>query len=758
MAKPAPPKPLRVVLLEDQPADAELILHALRRAGFEINPIRVDSEPAYLSELDRAPDLILADYNLPQFDGLTALLRMKERALEIPFLLISGTIGEEVAVESIKRGADDYLLKDRLARIGPAVERALEQRRLRREMKAADLALRASEERFRALIENSADVISLVDPTGTILFESPSVERVLGYRPDELVGTNAFSLVHPDDLPEASVKFSRLLQDPLGLIQLTFRFRHKDESYRDVEVTGSNLLANPALGAIVVNFRDVTEKLRAEERLRLSGEILQRVASLVLVADREGKIVYVSPSVQAILGYEPSQVLGDQWWELSGTDREERQREKERAAAVARGEIPVPDQSYERQLQSRSGEPRWMAWQDAPGPGQTVIGVGHDITERKRAEEERVRMTEEISRRAQRLAALRAIDMAISASLDLQLTLSVLLDQVRAQLAVDAASVLILSPLTQTLEFASGRGFGSRAIEETRIRLGEGLAGGAAAERKPVWMPRLDQAGDGLVRRELQAQEGFRSYFCVPLISKGQVKGVLEVFHKTPMEPDSDWKDFFESLGGQAAIAIDNAALFQDLERSNLELMLAYDTTIEGWARAADLRAGESAGRTREVTEMTLRLGRAMGMTEAELVHVRRGSLLHDIGNLAVPEAILLKPGPLTPEEWEQVRRHPIHARELLASIPYLRSSLEIPYSHHERWDGSGYPQKLAGEAIPFSARVFAVADVWDSLRRDRPYRKAWAESDGLDHLKKNAGVLFDPRAVDALLAEARMR
>jgi PAS domain S-box-containing protein len=562
--------------------------------------------------------------------------------------------------------------------------------------------------------------------------------------------------VHPDDLEAATRAFSRLIEDPRGLVQLVFRFRHKDGSFRDVDATGSNLLANPALGAIVVNFRDVTEKLRAQEELRLSDEILQRVASLVIVADGQGRVTYASPSVHAILGFQPAEVLGEGWWTLVTSDQGDREEERQRVAAAAKGGAPVDDRPYERSLTARNGGTRWIEWRDAKGPGQLLIGVGHDITERKQAEQERNRMLEEISRRAQRLAALRAIDMAITASLDLQLTLQVLLDQVRGQLGVDAASVLLLNPHSQMLEFASGRGFASRSIEELRLRLGEGLAGGAAADRRPVWAPRLDQVEESPARRAWLAQEGFRSYFCVPLISKGQVKGVMEVFQKAPIDPDSDWMDFFESLGGQAAIAIDNAALYQDLERSNLELVLAYDTTIEGWARAADLRAGEPEGHTQQVTDLTVRLGRALGMAEAELVHVRRGSLLHDIGNFAVPEAILLKPGPLTPEEWAQIRRHPIQARELLASIPYLRPSMEIPYSHHERWDGSGYPQKLAGEAIPLSARAFAVVDVWDSLRRDRPHRKAWAESDCLAHLKQNAGVLFDPRAVDALLSELR--
>ena len=164
----------------------------------------------------------------------------------------------------------------------------------------------------------------------------------------------------------------------------------------------------------------------------------------------------------------------------------------------------------------------------------------------------------------------------------------------------------------------------------------------------------------------------------------------------------------------------------EQIRALNAELFQAYDATIEGWSRALDYRDHETEGHSRRVTELTLRLARALGMNEEELVHVRRGALLHDIGKMGVPDRVLLKPGPLDDGEWEIMRRHPSLAREMLWPITFLRPALNIPYCHHEKWNGSGYPQCLQGEQIPLAARLFAVVDVWDALRSDRPYRKAW--------------------------------
>lgn len=203
--------------------------------------------------------------------------------------------------------------------------------------------------------------------------------------------------------------------------------------------------------------------------------------------------------------------------------------------------------------------------------------------------------------------------------------------------------------------------------------------------------------------------------------------------------------------GGGFFLAMFLGTLVQE-HRFAEDVASAYETTLEGWSRALDLRDQETEGHAERVAEMAVRLARALGVPASALVHIRQGALLHDIGKMAIPDSILLKPGPLTDEEWEIMRRHPGYAYELLSPIPYLRPALEIPYCHHERWDGTGYPRGLRGEEIPLAARIFAVVDVWDALRSDRPYRPAWPEDRVREHLRAEAGRQFDPRVAEAFL------
>ena len=188
------------------------------------------------------------------------------------------------------------------------------------------------------------------------------------------------------------------------------------------------------------------------------------------------------------------------------------------------------------------------------------------------------------------------------------------------------------------------------------------------------------------------------------------------------------------------------------LRNAHSELERAYDATIEGWSRVLDLRDKETQGHSVRVTEMTLRVARKLGMSEEEFVHVRRGALLHDIGKMGIPDNILLKPGPLTDEEWQIMRLHPTYAYHMLSPIPYLKAALDIPYNHHEKWDGTGYPRGLKGNEIPLAARIFAIVDVWDALRSDRPYRKAWSKQKVCQHISSLSGIHFDPKLVDVFL------
>lgn len=376
---------------------------------------------------------------------------------------------------------------------------------------------------------------------------------------------------------------------------------------------------------------------------------------------------------------------------------------------------------------------------DGAAYAQIII---HDITERKRAEAQ-------IQRQISQLTSLHAIGVAITASLELNVTLDVLLDRLIEQLNVDAASVLLLNRNLSLLELAASRGL---PIDVPAIiQTDDGLAGMAFLSHRPVAFTSFDSATQNNPRDQALASV-FASYFAVPLLARGEVKGVLEIMNRTPLAPDQNWWVFLKALAMQAAIAIDTAALFEQLQRAHAELKHSYDATIEGWSRALDLRDHETEGHSERVTELSLQLARKLNVSAEDLDHIRRGALLHDIGKMGVPDRILLKPGPLNAEEWIIMRQHPMHAFQWLAPIPFLRPALAIPYAHHERWDGSGYPRGLHGEQIPLAARIFAVIDVWDALRSNRPYRNAWSEEQVITYLRSLAGTHFDPKIIIAFL------
>ncbi len=613
--------PLRALIVEDSEDDVRLVLRELRRGGYDPTYERVDTPAAMRAALaEHTWDVVLSDYSMPSFSAPDALALLNSSDLDLPFIIISGTIGEDTAVAALRAGAHDFLLKDNLARLIPAIQREIREADVRRERQRAEAALQESQERYRRLVELSPDAILINHEDRVTFINQAGLRLFAATDAAQVIGKPAFELVHPD--------FHSLIRER------NQRLRQAGEVAPLVE----------------------------EKIVRLDGAVVEVEVATSLISDRAGSDIQI---------------------------------------------------------------------------------IYHDITERKRAEER-------IQWQLDRLSALRQIDTAITASLDLRLTLRIVLDQVTMQLAVDAADILLLNHHLQTLEYGAGRGFRSKAIERSRIPLGQGRAGRAAFERTLISLPNMDDEEPDLARAPLLAGEEFHAYYAVPLLAKGQVKGILEVFHRATLAPDDEWLNFLETLAGQAAIAIDNALLFDDLQRSNLNLIMAYDTTIEGWSRALDLRDKETEGHTLRVTEMTMRLAHAMGMSDADLVHIRRGALLHDIGKMGIPDHVLLKPGPLTEEEWEVMRRHPTYAYELLSPIPYLRPALDIPYCHHEKWDGAGYPRGLKGEQIPLAARIFAVADVYDALRSDRPYRTGWPEETVREHIRSLAGAHFEPVIVEA--------
>lgn len=354
---------------------------------------------------------------------------------------------------------------------------------------------------------------------------------------------------------------------------------------------------------------------------------------------------------------------------------------------------------------------------------------------------------EKVENHFQRLNLLHKIDIAILNSTDLMVTLNLLISQVIAQLVIDAVDILLYNWKTQTYKIVVGNGFLTNVGKNTQYE--HVLAKMAIQKRKIVHIATIDQLPPSYPFRKYWDYEGFKQYWGIPIMAKGVIIGVMEIYNRSIITPDQEWIDFLETLAGQAAIAIENAEIHEGLLRSNYELTLAYDATIEGWSKAMDMRDRETEGHTQRVTAITIELTHMFDMSEEEMLHIRRGALLHDMGKLGVPDRILHKPGPLNEEEWELMRKHPVFAFEMLAPINYLKNSIEIPYCHHEKMDGSGYPRGLKGEEIPLSARIFAVADVYDALTSDRPYRAAWSKEKALAYIRDENGRHFDPQVVE---------
>jgi len=572
--------PLHVLILEDHETDAELMVHELCQAGYEPDWCRVDSEQDYLDGLSSTLDVILADYTLPQFDAMRALNLLKSQGMEIPFIVVTGTVGEEVVAECMRQGATDYLLKDRLGRLGSAVERALQEKLLNDEKRRAVNALRENEEKYRRLFESSPESITLVGLDGTVLDCNEATAVIAGQPRSELIGKSFLDLGTLDeaDIPSLVERFTQIVS---GKLFEPFQVKaiRRSKEVRWLEIYLALLKRNEEVYAIQVISRDITESKYAEEALRSTNELLQALINAAPLAidmvDTEGRVKLWSPAAEQLFGWKADEVIGR----------------------------PLP--SVPEELQPEVSEQI----------RNELLGATHYGLETRRLRKD-------------------------GSLVDVQLWTSPLHDFERKIIG----SVGILTDIT---------------------------------ERK---------------RAERQIQT------------------------------------------------------------LNAELLIAYDETLEGWARALDLRDKNTEDHSVRVMDLTMDLARAMGISELDMIHIRRGALLHDIGKMGVPDAILLKPGPLTKEEWQVMRKHPVFAYDLLSNIPFLRPALDIPFYHHEKWDGSGYPRGLSGEQIPLAARIFSIVDVWDALGSDRPYRKKWTKGKILEYIRKEAGIRFDPEIVRLFL------
>ncbi|TSA81705.1 PAS domain S-box protein [Deinococcus detaillensis] len=620
-----------------------------------------------------------------------------------------------------------------------------EEKRAQHRLEASEARLRNTVTELQRTLDLSLDMIVTVGADDHLIFVrvSAASSRILGYAPEEMLGRSAFDFVHPDDAAMTSVEGQHISS---GQATTTFqnRYLHKDGSvvwleWSAVVVPDERLLYGVA--------RDITQRQSAEEDQAFLVAIVHASHNAIIGLSLDGIVRSWNPGAEELYGYTAAEVIGQPITFL--IPAEFQILEMKLIERARRGERDPP---FEAWRITKSGKQIQVVVTISPvlNAAAQVVGfskITRDITSLREAEHEVQTLNENLRDQLRHVTGLQEIDRSIAASAGLDVTLGLILDNIMQRLNADAVTVLLLDQHTLTLEYAAARGF-TTALHDLTLQLGEGLGGQVAVDRQPMLIPDLRTVTLSPTWWAMLQKERIMAYYGAPIIAKGKVLGVIEVLHRKPFDPSATWLETFGILDNQAAIAVDSSWLFTELERKNLELRLAYDETIEGWARALDLRDHETEGHSRRVTEMTVALCQHLSVPPEKLVDVRRGALLHDIGKMGVPDAVLLKPGKLTEDEWVMMRKHPGYAVDLLSPIEYLRPALDIPQYHHEKWDGSGYPLGLKGEAIPRAARAFAVVDVYDALTSNRPYRKAWTRKRALEHIQNGAGTHFDPAVV----------
>lgn len=550
--------------------------------------------------------------------------------------------------------------------------------------------------------------------------------------------------------------FNKTLTSRLyAIIRAINRFRETRDFSITIPVRGRDELSQlgTALSQMIADLGRYHYALAASERQY--REMLQKMRLIAVILDREGKVVFSNEYFLKLTGWSWQDVLQSDWFERFVLPAE---REKRRARYLQHIQREKIDHQQESWLLTRTGDKRLIAWNNTfiRNPDGSVAGmarIGQDITEARKNEEKIRQHLQESSLLLERLQTLREIDTTITSPQTPSEKMEMILNTIKTALKVDAVNILTESVPGFLLPYAS-RGFNLAQIMPISAQIKVKEAEDSLNRGIPLIVNRLvtGELSHWLTSR-FSGFMPYQFYAAVPMLVNGKRYGILEVFAHKPFTPGDEWRAFFQTLASQTAIALDHNQMIQDIQHAYQELQQAYRATIEGWSATLELRDKETQGHSERMLTLSERLGRRMGLNEKQLEDLRYGVLLHDIGKMAVPDAILNKPGPLSEEEWAVMRQHPQFAYDVLSEIPFLKGAMDVIYCHHERWDGSGYPRGLKGEQIPLYARIFAVVDVWDALTNDRPYREAWSTEKALAYLQEQAGILFDPQVVEKFVA-----
>ncbi|MFZ3157272.1 MAG: PAS domain S-box protein [Smithella sp.] len=702
---------LRVLIVEDSEDDVLLIIRELKKGGY--NPIyeRVETAAAMRKALqEKQWDIILCDYKLPQFSAPSAIALLKETNIDIPILIISGKIGEDTAAECMLVGAQDYIMKNNMSRLCPAIARELDEADSRNKRKQMEQALFQSEEKYRNILENIEDGYYEVDLAGNFTFFNGSLCRIFGYSPEEMTGMNNRQYTDEEGSKKLFHVLNQVYKTGEPAKEFGWQIIRKDQTKRHIEASVSLLkdLSGKPTGFRGI-VRDITERKLADQSLRESEkyfkEITENSSDIIVITDKNGDIKYCSRSIERFTGYKPEELIGKSVFIFIHPD------EVERAAhdfgeAIAIKDSPIPPNAF--RVVQKDGSERYFEGMgknllDNPSVAGIVMNI-HDVTERRLAEE-----------------ALRK-------------------NEAKYRHLIEDAQEGIFQSTAEGRHITVNQAFANILGYESPEEVVKNITDIA----HQVYVHPEDRAKIVQIIEKEGSVKGYEAQFYRKDGSKTWVSINMHV-----IRDDQGNLLYYQGIDQDIT---DRKKMEKERQENIERLRKSLGATINAMAVTVETRDPYTAGHQRRVADLARTIASEMKLTNEQIDGIRMASMIHDIGKISIPSEILAKPTKLTELEFSLIKTHSQSGYNILKDIDFLWPVAQIILQHHERINGSGYPNGLTEEQILLESQILAVADVVEAISSHRPYRPAFGINIALNEITKNRGILYNPDIVDACL------
>ena len=702
------PQNLRTLIIDDSEDDVLLLLRELKRGGYNPEFQRIDNSPAMKKALqEKQWDIILCDYKMPNFSAPAAIVLLKETKTDIPIIVISGNIGEEIAIECMRLGAQDYIMKSSLSRLCPAIARETEEAKKR---KRSEEELSQSEEKYRSVLENMQEGYFEVDLAGNYTFFNDSLCQIHGYPKEELMGMNNRQYTEEETAKKVFLAFNQVYKTGQHLKEINWQITRKDGSKRYIEASVS--LRKDSLDK-PVGFkgilRDITERKRAEEALskseRYFKEITENSSDIIIISDEKGNIKYCSPSIERFAGYKPHEVIGKSGFDFIHSDEIKRASD-DFGTAIREKDIQLSANLFK--VLHKDGSERYFYGRgrnllNHPDVAGIVMNV-RDITEQKQAED--ALKKSEIKYRTIFENAIEGI----------------------YQVTMEGRFV------TANAALAHMAGYDSP----------EDLIESVKDIGKDLYVHPEDRKRFLKIREEMGFVEGFEVEF-----KKKDGTHFWVVINARAVKDEQGKVLYNEGLVEDITL---RKQAEENLKESLEKLKKAVNTTIQVLVSALEIRDPYTAGHQSRSADLACAIATEMGLCQEKIDGLRMAGEIHDIGKLSIPVEILSKPSKLTNLEFSLIKEHSQSGFDMLKDIDSPWPLAATVHQHHERMNGTGYPKNLKGDDIIIEARILAVADVVEAMASHRPYRASLGIEKALEEIEQNKGILYDENVAEACL------